>query len=121
MESRAPYGLLGPCSLTAPFAAWLRTQGWTATEYGQGISLAGFAAHWVGSRGERFELDYAWCQKPSPEATCRLRVLYPGATLFQQLFTAQYVRRVREARTVLCNCVAYANARLLAKGFLSDL
>lgn len=115
MEARAPYHTLpaskGPRNLAAPLAAWLRTQGFTATEYYQGTTVA---AHWVGSRGEHFQLDYTWVNGPVPDATCRLRVLYAGSSLFETLFSAQRVRRLKEARLLLLGNVRYANARLLA-------
>lgn len=106
MEERASYH---PRNLAAPLAAWLRTQGFTATEYGTTV-----AAHWVGSRGEHFQLDYTWVGGPLAEATCCLRVLYVGTSLFETLFTAQRVRRLKEARLLLLGNVRYANARRLA-------
>lgn len=114
MESRAPYQAetpKGPRNLSRELAAWLRTLGFTAAEY-YGTTVA---AHWEGSRGERFELSYEWVGGPSPDATCRLRVRHPGQALFEVLFTAQKVRRLKEARLLLLNNVCYYNARLLAR------
>jgi hypothetical protein len=53
---------------------------------------------------------------PVPEASCRLRVLYPaqGADL-EPLFTSQRVHRVKDVRQLLTGCVLLHNARLLAK------
>ena len=114
MEDQAPYHTLapkGPRNLAAPLAAWLRTLGFTASEYYQGTVVA---AHWVGPRGEHFQLDYTWQAGPVPDATCRLRVLYPGQSLFEALFTAQRVRRLKDVRVLLLGNVRFANARLLA-------
>lgn len=117
MEGRAPYQLpsapRGPRNLAVPLAAWLRTQGFTATERAQ-PRFATVEAHWLGPAGERFELTYTWATGPVPEATCRLRVLYAGQAQFETLFTPQQVRRLQEARLLLLRCVRYANARLLA-------
>ncbi|WP_310397302.1 hypothetical protein [Hymenobacter sp.] len=107
MEAPAP--ARGPRNLAAPLAAWLRTLGFTATEYGTTV-----AAHWVGAGGEHFQFDYAWAGGPTPAATCRLRVLYTGQHLFDTCFTAQKIRRLKEARLLLLGNVRYANARLLA-------
>ncbi len=114
MESRAPYHAApkGPRNLAAPLAAWLRTLGFTATEQYQGTTLA---AHWLSSRGERFELDYTWVAGPSPDATCRLRVSRAGQLHYETLFTAQRVRRLKEARLLLLGNVCLHNARLLAE------
>lgn len=114
MEARAPYHAPAPFvprNLAGPLAAWLRTQGFTALEYCEGTTVV---AHWVGPRGEHFQLDYVWVTAPLPQATCRLRVLYAGQALFDSLFTEQRVRRLREARQLLLGNVRYANARLLA-------
>ena len=114
MEARAPYGApKGPRNLTAPLAAWLRKQGFTATEQVLG-TLATVHAHWVAVGGERFELTYTWTTGPVPDATCTLRVLYPQSVWAETLFTAQRVRRLKEARLLVSNCVRLANARLLA-------
>lgn len=116
MEERAPYHTAapkGPRNL-APFVAeWLRTQGFTATEAAQ-PHLATVCAHWVGSRGEHFELDYTWASGPFPESNCRLRVRYPGQLTPEILFTPQQVRRLKEVRLLLLGNRRYAGARLLA-------
>lgn len=116
MEARASEDSARPGArnLSAPLAAWLRSQGWTALEQAPaGQPMATVAAHWLSPAGARFELDYTWAPLAgaAPVATCRLRVLAPGTALFRELFTAQYVYRLREARTLLLNCVAYATAR----------
>jgi hypothetical protein len=117
MESRAPYHAeapKGPRNLTAPLAAWLRTQGFTVTEQTQ-PQCAVVGAHWLGQLGERFQLTYFWQCGPLPDATCWLEVRYPGQAHAEVLFTPQHVRRLRDARLLLTNCVRYHNARLLAR------
>lgn len=117
MEDRAPYHTTapqGPRNLTAALAAWLRTQGFTATEQ-QYPTLATVAAHWLGPQHERYELDYTWSGGAHPGATCRLQVRYPGQAQPETLVAAQHVRRLQEARQLLTSCVRYANARLLAR------
>ena len=104
----------GPRNLARFIAEWLRTQGFTATEV-EKPAFATVNAHWLGSQGERFELGYTWASGPVPESTCRLRVRYPGQLTPDILFTAQHVRRLKEARLLLTNCVRYHNARLLSK------
>jgi len=114
MEARAPYHTAAPQGLrniAAPLAAWLRGLGFTATEYHQGTTRV---AHWAGSRGERFQYDYDWVAGPSPDATCRLRVLHAGKARYETLFTAQRVRRLKEVRLLLTGNVCLHNARLLA-------
>ncbi|MGI4760557.1 MAG: hypothetical protein ACRYF0_07625 [Janthinobacterium lividum] len=116
MEDRAPYASApkGPRNLAAPLAAWLRTQGFTATEQHY-ATLATVAAHWISLRFERFELTYTWQAGPSPEATCQLQVFsHQLGPQVEPLFTAQRVRRLREVRLLLTGNVRYANARLLA-------
>jgi hypothetical protein len=113
MEKQAPYHAAapqGPRNLAAPLAAWLRGQGFTVAEY-YGTTVS---AHWEGSRGERFQLDYDWVGGPSPDATCRLGVRPAGRTEYETLFTNQKVRRLKEARLLLLGNVRYHNARLLA-------
>ena len=51
---------------------------------------------------------------PVPSATCWLSVHYPGQLQPESLFSAQHVRRLKEARQLLLGNVRYANARLLA-------
>ncbi|MGI4759583.1 MAG: hypothetical protein ACRYF0_02665 [Janthinobacterium lividum] len=115
MEARAPYGEpQGPRNLAAPLATWLRQQGFVATEQLLD-TLATVRAHWVAVGGERFELTYTWAAGPVPDATCTLRVLYPNSVWAETLFTAQRVRRLKEARLLVSNCVRLANARLLAR------
>ncbi|MDO7853182.1 hypothetical protein [Hymenobacter convexus] len=115
MEAPAPYHAApkGPRDLSAPLAAWLRTQGFTAVEQVR-PTMATVAAHWHGPQGERFQLDYTWLSGPVPGATCWLTVQYPGQLQPETLFTGQQVRRLREARQLLLGSVRYANARLLA-------
>ncbi|MGI4759885.1 MAG: hypothetical protein ACRYF0_04210 [Janthinobacterium lividum] len=116
MEARAPYHTeapKGPRNLTAPLAAWLRKQGFTATEQQPGPAYAAVAAYWLGPSGERYELDYLWTGGRFPDATCRLAVRYTGQVTPEVLFTAQRVRRLREARLLLTTNVRYANARVL--------
>jgi len=112
MEGQAPYHAApqGPRNLAAPLAAWLRGQGFTVAEY-YGTTVA---AHWEGSRGERFQLDYDWVGGPSPDATCRLGVRYADQTQYETLFTSQKVRRLKEVRLLLLGNLRYHNARLLA-------
>ncbi len=112
MEDRAPYTPAGgPRNLAAPLAAWLRTQGWTCTEHTvPGVWQVN--AHWYGPHEERFELRYLW-ERVAQRATCQLQVLGYGR-LPEHLFSAQHVRRLREARALVSNCVRYANARRLA-------
>jgi len=117
MEDRAPYHTAapqGPRNLAAPLAAWLREQGFTATEHLR-ATLATVAAHWVAVGGERFELSYTWALGPAPDATCTLRVLYPSSVWVETLFTAQRVRRLKDVRLLLTGNVRYHNARLLAR------
>ncbi|WP_201980407.1 hypothetical protein [Hymenobacter rubidus] len=116
MEAPAPYHTApkGPRDLSAPLAAWLRAQGFTAVEQAR-PTTATVAAHWLGPQGERFQLDYTWLSGPVPSATCWLRVHYPGQPQPETLFTGQQVRRLREARQLLLGCVRYANARTLAR------
>ncbi len=116
MEARAPYILAasrGPRNLAAELGAWLRKQGFTATEQAHPSTVT-LSAHWLGPQQERFEFTYYWQSGPVPSATCWLTVRYPGQPQAETLFTAQHVRRLREARLLLTNCVRYANARLLA-------
>ncbi|MGI4866134.1 MAG: hypothetical protein ACRYFZ_19575 [Janthinobacterium lividum] len=116
MEDRAPYHTevpKGPRNLTAPLAAWLRTQGFTVTEQTQ-PQCAAVGAHWLGPRGERFQLTYLWQNGPLPDATCWLEVRYPGQAHAEVLFTPQHVRRLKEARQLVNGCVRLYNARLLA-------
>jgi len=118
MEARAPYHAPDaaprpPRNLTVPLAAWLRTQGFTATEQQPSLAFASVAAHWLGPSGERFELDYHWSGGRFPDATCRLQVRYPGQVTPEPLVTAQRVRRLKEARLLLTSNVRYANARVL--------
>jgi hypothetical protein len=116
MEGRAPYHTpapKGPRNLAAPLAAWLRKQGFVASEQLLD-TLATVRAHWVAVGGERFEFTYTWVVGPVPDATCTLRVLYPSSVWAETLFTAQRVRRLAEARLLINNCVRLANARLLA-------
>jgi len=114
MEARAPYGApKGPRNLAAPLAAWLRTQGFVATEQVL-ATLATVHAHWVAMGGERYELTYIWAAGPVPDATCTLRVLYPQSVWAETLFTAQRVRKLKEVRLLLLGNVRYANARTLA-------
>lgn len=118
MEERAPYhseAPKGPRNLAAELAAWLRKQRFTATEQQPGPAFASVAAHWLGPSGERFELDYLWTGGRFPDATCRLQVRYIGQVTPEVLFTAQRVRRLREARLLLTSNVRYANARTLEK------
>ena len=115
MEARAPYASPpGPRNLAPALGAWLRAQGFTTQEQTRpGFCL--LTAHWVSPRFERFELTYTWQAGPNPDATCQLRVLSHQLTLqVEVLFTAQRVRRLREARGLVSNCVRLANARLLA-------
>lgn len=118
MEERAPYHLpeapKGPRELAAPIAAWLRRLGFTATEHLL-PNYATVSAHWTGPRGEHFLFDYSWVTGPAPEASCRLRVLYPDQVGFEPLFAAQRVHRVKDVRQLLMGCVRLHNARLLAK------
>ncbi|MVN77718.1 hypothetical protein GO988_15400 [Hymenobacter sp. HMF4947] len=114
MEARAPYHTPAPNALrnlAQPIAAWLRTQGFTATEHHQYTVLV---AHWTGSRGEHFQFTYDWVAGTSPDATCRLQVYQPGEARYDVLFTAQRVRRLRDVRRLLLGNVRYANARTLA-------
>jgi len=117
MESQALYQTeapKGPRNLTVPLAAWLRKQGFTATEQVL-ATLATVHAHWLAVGGERYELTYTWAAGPVPDATCTLRVLYPQSVWAETLFTAQRVRRLKEARLLVSNCVRLANARRLAQ------
>jgi len=117
MEARASYtseAPKGPRNLAADLAAWLRSKGFTATEQAH-PSVVTVLAYWLGPQQERFELTYSWQSGPVPSATCWLTVRYPGQPQAETLFTAQHVRRLREARLLLTNCVRYANARLLAR------
>ncbi|MDO7876025.1 hypothetical protein Q5H93_14875 [Hymenobacter sp. ASUV-10] len=112
MEAPAPYTPNGPRNLVVDVAAWLRAQGFTAQE--QAVpGAATVAAHWHGPQRERFQLTYDWQGGPVPAATCRLTVHYADAVFPETLFTAQQVRRVADVRRLLCNCVRYANARLV--------
>ena len=117
METPAPYHTdapKGPRNLTPHVATWLRRLGFTATE--QHLpQLATVAAHWVGPSGERFELSYLWQAGPVPDATCQMGVRYPGQVQPEPLFTAQHVRRVKDVRQLVGNCVRLHNARLLAR------
>jgi hypothetical protein len=118
MEAPVPYHTeapKGPRNLATELAAWLRKQRFTATEQQPGPVFASVAAHWLGPSGERFELDYLWTGGHLPEAICRLQVRYPGQVTPEVLFTAQRVRRLREARLLLTSNVRYANARTLKK------
>lgn len=115
MEDRAPYHAApkGPRNLADALAAWLRQQGFTATAHAQ-PTVTTLLAYWCSPRGERFELTYTWFSGPAPQATCALTVRAPGKAQAEPLFTAQQVRRLREARQLVSNCVRLANARLLA-------
>ena len=117
MEARAPYHAAAepaPRNLAAPLAAWLRRLGFTATEQQLG-TLATVVAHWLSPRGERFELDYTWTGSPHADATCRLQVRGPWQLSADVLFTAQRVRRLKEARQLVTGNVRLHNARLLAQ------
>lgn len=117
MEDRATYQTeapKGPRNLARFIAEWLRTQSFTATEAEQ-PTWATVQAHWTGSQGERFELDYTWASGPVPESTCRLRVRYAGQLTPDTLFTAQAVRRLKDVRLLLLGNRRYDAARLLAR------
>lgn len=118
MEDRATYqtpqALRGPRNLTRFLAEWLRTQGFTATEV-EKPAFATVNAHWLGSQGERFELDYTWAMGPFPESVCRLRVRYAGQLTPEILFTAQAVRCLKDVRLLLLGNRRYDAARLLAR------
>lgn len=121
MEDQAPYqptprAQPGDRDLSAPLAAWLRTQGFEALER----ALPGFvtvAATWTSPRRDCFELAYTWQLQPAghAEASCRLRVCYAAEWDVTTLFTAQRVRRLSEARLLLLGNVRYASARALAQ------
>ena len=114
MEAPAPYHTApkGPRNLVAPIAAWLRTQGFEATEH-PGDEQATLTAIWASPRGERFGVSYLWL--PCYGGTVlTLQVAYPGQTQTEVLFAAQQVRRLRDVRLLLLGNVRYANARLLA-------
>ncbi len=117
MEDRAIYYTLqtptGPRNLAPFVAAWVRTQGFTATEATQ-PHLATVSAHWIGTRGARFELDYTWASGAFPESNCRLRVRYAGQLTADVLFASQHVRRLKEVCLLLLGNLRYAGARLLA-------
>jgi hypothetical protein len=106
----------GDRDLSAPLAAWLRTQDFIALERAHADFVA-VAASWLSPRHDRFELEYIWQRVPDghAEATCRLRVCYAHEWDFTTLFTAQRVRRLSEARLLLLGNVRYANARTLAR------
>ena len=114
MEDRAPYASApsGPRNLTVPLAAWLRTLGFTATEQHY-ATMATLAAHWIGPRGERFELGYIWSARPHTDATCQLQVRWPGREA-ENLCGSQRVHRLKEVRSLLLGNVRYHNARTLA-------
>ncbi|HEX8659201.1 MAG TPA: hypothetical protein VF690_16800 [Hymenobacter sp.] len=107
--------LRGDRDLSAPLAAWLRTQGFTAQEEAQ-PGMATMAAHWINLQLDRFELAYVWQRAPAGHAvaTCRLQVLYAHEWDFTTLFTAQRVHRLRDVRALLLGNVRYANARQVA-------
>ena len=113
MEAPAPYHTApkGPRNLAAPLAAWLRTQGFTATER-QYETMATVGATWLGPRGESFELAYIWVPRYA-SATLQLVVRWPGQEA-ENLFGSQQIRRLREVRWLLGSNVRYANARRLA-------
>jgi hypothetical protein len=113
METPAPYHTAPkpPRNLAAPIAAWLREQGFTATER-QYVTMATVGATWLGPSGERFELGYFWVPRYA-SATLQLQVRWPGKES-ENLFGSQQVRRLREVRWLLRSNVRYANARLLA-------
>lgn len=116
MEAPAPYTTAapkGPRNLTAPIAAWLRTQGFTVTEQ-LDDEQATLTALWTGPRGERFGLSYLWAPQYGG-TTLGLQVGYPRHTQTEILITAQQVRRLRDVRLLLLGNVRYANARLLAQ------
>ncbi|RZJ93169.1 MAG: hypothetical protein EOO60_05560 [Hymenobacter sp.] len=117
MEDRAPYQPEAPKgrrNLARFIAEWLRTQGFTATEAEQ-PTWATLRAHWTGSQGERFELDYTWASGAFAESNCRLRVRYAGQLTPEVLFTSQAVRRLKEVRLLLLGNRRYDAARLLAR------
>jgi hypothetical protein len=113
MEAPAPYHTApkGPRNLAEPIAAWLRTQGFTATER-QYETMATVGATWLGPRGESFELGYFWVPRYA-SATLQLVVRWPGREP-ENLFGSQQIRRLREVRWLLSSNVRYANARRLA-------
>jgi hypothetical protein len=113
MEAPAPYHTApkGPRNLAEPIAAWLRTQGFEATER-QYETMATVGATWLGPWGERFELGYIWVPRYA-SATLQLQVRWPGREP-ENLFGPQQVRRLRDVRWLLLGNVRYANARLLA-------
>ena len=117
MKDQGPYNAAprGDRDLSAPLAAWLRTQGFTALERAQ-PGFVTVAATWLSPRLDRFELTYTWQRTPAgpAEASCHLRVCYADEWELTTLFTAQRVRRLKEARLLLLGNVRYANARLLA-------
>jgi hypothetical protein len=118
METCAPYHTeapKGPRNLVIPIAAWLRTQGFTTTEQQPDPTFALVTAHWVGSQGERFQLDYTWASGAFAESNCRLRVYYPGQLTPEVLFTAQQVRRLKDVRLLLLGNRRYDAAQLLAR------
>ena len=119
MESRAPYQSAaapqGPRNLAAPLGQWLRTLGFTTSEQAF-PTLTLLSAHWLSSSQERFELTYTWQAGPCADATLQLRVLSPAPSLrMDTLCSAQRVRRLKEVRQLVSNCVRLSNARLLAQ------
>ena len=118
MEGQASYHAAprGDRDLSAPLAAWLRTQGFEALERAQ-TDFVTVSATWLSPRHDRFELAYTWQRTAAghAEATCCLRVCYAAEWDFTTLFTAQRVRRLSEARLLLLGNVRYANARTLAR------
>ena len=116
MEARASYTTpapQGPRNLAPHIAAWLRQQGFTATEH-EHPGTATVLAYWLGPQQERFDFSYTWVSGPVPSATCWLTVRYPGQPQAETLFTAQQVRRVQDVRGLLTGNVRYANARTLS-------
>jgi len=115
MSTPAPTPATGPRNLAAPLAAWLRTQGFTASET-EHPTLSLVEAHWIGPSGERFQLDYRWQQLATGRVVAyRLEVLYAGESTATSLFVGQTVWHLRDARLLLTSNLRYATARQLVR------
>jgi hypothetical protein len=118
METRAPYHTQvpkGPRNLAQPLGEWLRAQGFS-TQLQELPDYVVLTAQWLSAHFERFELTYTWQAGPVPDATLQLRALsHQTGPQVEVLFTAQRMRRLKEARLLLLGNVRYHNARLLAR------
>lgn len=97
-----------PRNLTVPLAAWLRRLGFTVLEQG-GVRPTALGATWVDAQGV-FSFIYVYS---ATGATAHLEHFHDNGYT-HTLVALHQVRRLREARFLLLNNVAYDQARQAA-------